>query len=81
MCVQEGAKKMQTFVDIEKKRKSLDRQSKVDALESEVRWLDPVLERFWKQFPQMNCPFVGELPFPAIKFLVLEKVDILAITH
>jgi hypothetical protein len=60
-CVQEGADKFQEFISVVKKRKSLDRQSKVDVLESEVRSLDPVLGRFWSPLPQITCPFVGEL--------------------
>ncbi len=58
--MQVGAEKFQGFLSVVKKRKSLDRQSKVDALESEVRSLDPVLGRFWSPLPQITCPFVGE---------------------
>ena len=59
--LQEGAEKLKDIIGVVKKRKSLNRQSKVDALESEVRWLDPVLDRFWKPLPQISCPFVGGL--------------------
>ena len=59
-CVQVGAEKFQDFISVVKKMKSLNRQSKVDTLEGEVRSLDPVLGRFWSPLPQTTCPFVGE---------------------